>query len=112
MFVVGIEKDKVVLDLGGRVRDLLLDCDMALELANTLEAWARIAEKQPLAPFRGEPWGCKVESYDGKVAIRFRPPLGNPTRVPLPAGMARKLAETIRAKESWARHGMRLEIRS
>lgn len=111
MLSVFAENDRVIIDLCGRRRDVLLKCDAALRLAETLDARADDAAQGPASVFHGEQWGCRVESYDGTVALRFSPPsVGNPERVPLPAAAARQLAGVIRDKESWARHRMRLVV--
>jgi len=105
------ESDRVIIDLCGRRRDVLLSCLQADDVANALDENAGRAERELPSLIRGEQWGCKVESYDRQVAIRFQPPLGATTnRVTLPADAARKMAELIRFKESQARHGMRFVV--
>jgi hypothetical protein len=105
--MVSAESGLVVLDLCGRRREVLLPCDVALRLAEAIEAAAKVAETE-LAVSTGSPWGCKVESYDGFVALRFDPPtVGNPETVPLPPDVARKLADLIRFKEQQAEYKMR-----
>lgn len=98
------EGDKVILDLCGRRRDVLLACDDALKLAEALDRHAVDAERAPPEMNRLRPWGVKVESWDGLVNLRLDPPeVGDPDRVPLPAQIARRLAELIREKSSMAR---------
>jgi hypothetical protein len=105
---VGAESGLVVLDLCGRRREVLLPCDVALRLAEAIDGAAKIAESEPAPLSRGEVWGCKVESYDGFVALRFDPPtVGNPSAVPLTPAAARWLADSIRFKEQQAEYKMR-----
>jgi hypothetical protein len=112
MFAVRQEADKVIIDLNGRRYDILMTCPQAEEFAYHLEQAASAADLHPKSLVAGEQWGANVESYDGKVAIRFYPPhVGAPERVPLPAAAARKLAKVVREKESWARHKMRLVLK-
>ena len=107
------ETDKVILDLGGRKRDVLLSCSAALDLAGALEQHTAVADLEPKSLVRGEVWDVFVESFDGMVAMRFTPPyqhVGDPKRVPIPPAAARSIAGLIREKESWARHKMRLNV--
>lgn len=113
MLSVSQERDRVILDLHGRRRDVLLPCDVALRLAEALETAADLAEREPPTLIRGERWGCQVESAYGQVCLRFTPPdLGNPERVPLTAAAARKLADVIRFKEEQAEHRLRLNFKA
>lgn len=108
---VTAEAGLVVIDLCGRRRDVLLSCDAARATAASLERAADAADMIPTL-FRGEMWNCDVESYDGYVAMRFDPPeVGSPSRVPMPPVAARRMAELIRDKESWARHKARLVLK-
>jgi hypothetical protein len=111
VFQVEVEKDKVVLALGGRLRDLLLSCAQAERLSAALRTAAGHAGKEPPAVVRAEAWDLKVESYDGKVALRFTAPVNNtaaPGRVPMPPGVARRLADVLDLKRSQAEVKMRL----
>jgi hypothetical protein len=111
VLTVRAEGDKVIVDLCGRRRDVLLTPGEAERLAAALEENAALAEREMPELVRGEVWGAKVESFDGKVAIRFCPPLAvATTRVPLSAKAARLLAAVIRDKASWAKHKARLVL--
>lgn len=113
MFKVGSEGDLVIVALCSRRRDLMLSVAEALSFAEALDSCAIDAEKESPSLVRGEQWGAKVESYDGRVAVRFFPPgVGNVDRVPLPPRAARQLAETVRDKASWAEYKMRLVVES
>ncbi len=102
------EGDKVVLDLGGRVRDVCLGMIEAEELANSLEQYAWCAELAAPELIKGEVWDAKVESYDRKVWLRFWPPVGSTaTKVFLPAVVARRMAGMVRFKRQQAAYGMR-----
>jgi hypothetical protein len=110
---VGAESGLVVLDLCGRRREVLLPCDVAVRLAEAIEAAAIFAATEPAPLSRGEVWGCQVESYDGLVALRFDPPsAGSPSTVPLTPAAARWLADSIRFKEQQAEHRLRLVVRN
>lgn len=100
--------DKVIVDLGDRVRDVLLTCGQAEDLEQALRRLANVAELAAPELVRGEMWDVKVESYDGCVAVRFVPPFaGNATRVPIPFDVARKLADLVRFKREQAAYRMR-----
>lgn len=100
--------DKVMLDLGGRIRDVLLSCGEAERFAEALERGANGAELAPGELIRGETWNIVVKSFDRRVGIRFIPPdCGYPERVPLPVGAARALARRVREEASWAQYGLR-----
>lgn len=103
--------DKVMLDLGGRRRDVLLTPLCAARLAGVLDEQAALAERAPPELVRGEVWEVGTDSYDGRVVLRFTPPgLGHPERVPLPASVARQLAETLRRLAVWAGYRARLMV--
>jgi hypothetical protein len=109
---VEVERDRVVIDLGGRRRDLLLSCSQAYALADGLDQAAAFALAEPPALALGESWGVKAESYDGLVALRFDPPFaGAPELVPMTPAAARKVAEAVRMKASQAEHKMRLVVK-
>lgn len=111
MITVGIEQGLITLDLGGRRRDTLLSCASALRLAEALDLAVLEAEPHQPRLIRGEVWSCKVESFDGLVALRFsNPDIGAPARVPLPPAAARQLAEAIRTKAEQAKHKFRLVL--
>lgn len=108
---VEIEEDRVVIDLGGRRKDVLLPCRQAYALAVGLDEAAALAEAEPPALALGESWGVEVESFDGFVALRFDPPfVGAPERVPMTPAAARRVASVIRMKASQAEHKMRLVL--
>lgn len=100
--------DKVLLDLCGRRRDLVLTPVNAAALADMLDDRAKWAEGAEPELVKGEQWDVHVRSYGGFVAIRFySPDLGAPERVPMPAAVARKLAETLRANARAAGYKIR-----
>ena len=102
---IRVENGLVILDLGGSKRDMLLSVDDALKLAEGLKVML-LAEKRII---RNEAWECKVESYDGKVALRFcYPGIGLSSEVPLTVEAARKLARVIENKAMQAKDNMRL----
>lgn len=104
---VSQDKDRVVLGLTGRRRDVLLDCGAAEELVHQLRGRAAKVELGP-PTLVTEIWGATVESYDGFVALRFSPPgVGGIDRVRLTADMARKLADLVEFKAQQARFKMR-----
>ncbi len=108
---VSYEADKVIIDLGGRRRDVLLYCAAAEELEHALRAAADLAEKELPTPVRGERWGLHVESFDGMVAMRFDPPLGvTKVWVPMPFKVARRVADMVKFKREQAEHKMRLVV--
>ena len=100
--------DKVLIDLCGRRRDVLLSPLEAVQFADMLDdraAWAEQAEPELV---KGEQWDCHVRSYGGRVVVRFySPELGLPERVPMPAGAARQLAEVLRANARAAGYKIR-----
>lgn len=111
MLTVRQEGDKVILDLGGRRRDVLLTPLAAADLAAALEAAADLAARAPAQLFRGERWSAHVTSFDRHVALRFDGPWsGRPSRVPMPPDVARRLAAKVRENATWAGYGMRLLI--
>ena len=103
MAAVFAENDWVVVDLGSRRRDALLACGDAHGLAAALRHFAAQAEKAAPTLARGERWECKVQSYDGFVALRLFPPhVGAPSRVRLPPAAARALADRVEFKAQQA----------
>ena len=85
-------------------RDVLLSCADAEKLVEALRVASRQAELGHPSLYRAEPWQCMVESYDGLVALRFSRPA---KRVPLPALVARRLADHIEFKKQQAAYRMR-----
>jgi hypothetical protein len=113
MFRVEVEGDKVVLALGRKTGDLLLSCGQAEHLSAALRAAAALTEKEPPSLVKGEVWDLKVESYDGKVALRFFPPVNNTAplgQVPMPPAAARKSADAVDLKRRQAEYKMRLVL--
>ncbi len=103
--------DRVVIVLSGQRTDWVFSCVMAEQVAEALETAAAAAEKEPPSIIRGDKWGCLIKSYDGKVCIRFKPPFpGAPSRVPMRASVARKVADKIRTEASFAQYHLRLEV--
>lgn len=104
---VSHDRDRVYLGLTGRRRDVLLDCGAAEELVDQLRRRADLAAREPKR-LHTEAWGCRVESYDGFVALRFTPPcVGAIDRVPLSPDAARQLADLVEFKSQQARYKMR-----
>jgi hypothetical protein len=111
MLTVRQEGDKVILDLGGRRRDVLLTPLAAADLAEALEAAADAAARAPAELYRGERWACHVTSFDRRVALRLAGPgFGLPGRVPLPPAAARRLADLLRTNANMAGFGMRITV--
>lgn len=107
------ENDLVILDLCGRRRDVLLSCGTAADLAQRVRELADEAEAADSTIFVGRIWDVKVESFDTAIALRFTPPWqsqGDPWRVPMRAGAARRFADLIDSKVSFAQYGMRLVL--
>lgn len=109
------EKDRVILDLGRRATDVLFSWKEGEKLMETLRNMADFADEWAKT---GKPtivtqvWACKVQSYDGLVAVRFHAPMvGVPSRIPLPAGSARKLADAIEFSLQQAAYKMRFEFK-
>jgi len=113
MLQVFQDADKVMIDLMGRKRDVLLAPLDAEKLADSLEQNATLAELAEPQLIKGEMWGCQVTSFDKKVAMRFTPPgsiEAKPVeRVPLPPKAARALADLLRTNANMAGHGLRIE---
>jgi hypothetical protein len=107
---VSQDRDRVVLGLTGRKRDVLLDCGAAEELVWQLRGRAAKAEKEP-PTLCTEIWGVQVESYDGFVALRFAPPfVGRYDKVRLTADTARRLADLVEFKAQQARWKCRIVV--
>lgn len=109
MLKVYHHKDRVVLDLCSKRRDVLLTCGEAENLKHALRSAAVLAERSvDKELYRGEVWNIRVESYDGKVAIRVDPPtIGSVDRVLLPVEVAVRLADLIQFKTQQAAYKMR-----
>lgn len=109
MITVEVDRDKVLLVSDSKKKDWLLTCDQAFKIAIALETGATEIEKEPPSVIKGELWACRVESFDGLVAIRIEgPELGSSYKVPLPCSVARKLADIIKFKAQQAEHKMRI----
>jgi len=107
------DKDKVILELGGRKNSMLISVSAARDVAESLDLHAGYAERETPEIATGEMWNAKVESFDGQVGFYFQPPpshVGNPSRVPLTSVAARRVAEVIRDKANFAEHKMRLVL--
>lgn len=108
MIGVSQEYDKVVIDMNGRKRDVLLSCAQAERFEEALIDFAAKAELSTPQLIRGEHWSIRVESFDGMVAIRFNPPyVGNPEKVLIPYQVARELAKLVKLKRQQAEYRMR-----
>lgn len=112
MLTVAIENDKVVIIPSAKKKDWLLSCSQSLFLAIALEEAAKETELIPSSIIKGEIWECKVESFDGMVAIRFiNPNVGTPDKIPIPSSIAKSLADIIRFKAEQAEHKMRIVLK-
>jgi len=70
--------------------------------------FAEVASLEPAELNRGEAWGALVESYDGKVVLRWYSPFGKGvTRIPLTVAAAIQLADMIKFKAQQAAYKMR-----
>ena len=109
MFAVCQEDDKVIIDLMGRRFDLLITCEQAEKMEQSLRDAANLAETAPASLIKGEQWNLKCESFDGMVALKFFPPhVGAPSRVPLTPVAARAVADAVKFKREQAEHKLRL----
>ena len=113
MLKVFQERDRVILDLCGRLKDVSFNWKIGETLVATLrdrasdaEAW-RSANRTTICT---KMWGLRVESYDGQVFMRFRPPESGLTRVPLTPEAARTLADKIEFRLQQAAYKMRFEF--
>lgn len=112
MIAVTSEGDKVILDLCGRKRDVLLSPLDAERLADALEEAAARAERELPELIHGEPWGVQVTNFDRRVVLRFSTPDGlTPERVPFPVVAARRVADMLRTNANFAGNGLRLTMR-
>ena len=104
------QRDRVLVDLGGRRRDLMLEPWDAARFAEELERQAAHCERWLAAGGRGElvkgsSWTALVRSWDGLVNIRFNcdGAAGLHARLSIPAAAARQLANETRLKVTEAR---------
>lgn len=88
------EGNRVVLDLMGRRRDLLLSCAQAEVMVRGLLELAREADRAPLEILT-EDWKAQVRAEGGLVAVRLIPPFGATDRVALPPPTARAIARQV-----------------
>lgn len=109
---VAYEGNIIVLVRDSRSSDSMLSVSEAYRLVMALRFTAEQASKCPEGARKGEIWNCKVQSYDGFVAIRFRELLllKPPTRVHLPVRAALQLADTIEFSAQQATYKMRFEF--
>ena len=108
------ERDRIILDLGGRRRDVWLGWKAAEETVSLLRAFAaQIDDWLAFNPpsLLTQAWRASVVSYDGVTWIRFVPESpGCPERVPLTAKAARALADRIEFSSQQAAYKMRFEF--
>lgn len=114
MLKVFQERDRIILDLGERRYDSLIDWRDIDRLVETLRARADDADDylqaNPPTIATGI-WDAAIESYDGFVAMRFSPPfVGASSLVPLTPPAARKLADHVEFKGQQAAYKMRFVI--
>lgn len=118
MLTVAAELDRVVLAFDRRGRDLCLDPGRAFAIADAIDAAAGHAEQWTQSGGRrmvltGEPVEVRVQSWDGKVNVRFSRAV---ERIPIPVededgrNPARLLADRIRSKVTEARFRVHLAV--
>jgi hypothetical protein len=115
MITVACERDIVIIHLGSRQRDLLVTCSEAEKMTHALRKMANQAEASARmglhALYRGESWECRIDSYDGVVAIRFFPPQQSTTaRVPMSVTAARAIADRIEFVRQQAEYKMKFNF--
>lgn len=110
MIKVCTNGDKVILDLCGRKRDVILSPLEAANLAGALCEAATLAEAELPGLIIGDVWSVFVTNFDRHVVMRITPlnDVGNPERVPMPGKAARKIADLLRTNADFAGVGMRI----
>jgi hypothetical protein len=110
MLKVFQEADKVILDLCGRKRDVILSPLDAERLADTLDEHAALAQAYPTQLVKMDVWNCYVTNRDRLVVMRLTPPAGvTCERMPMPHKAARAIADLLRTNADFAGHGLRIE---
>ena len=110
MLKVFQESDKVIIDLCGRKRDVIISPLEAERLADALDENANAAELETPQLVRMDIWNCYVTNRDHLVVMRFTPPDGiTATRVPMPHKAARAIADLLRTNANMAGYGLRIE---
>lgn len=114
MLKVFSDGNKVILDLCGRKRDVLLSSVQADELAGSLDQHSLVAEKEPPELIKMEIWNVYVTNYDHKVVMQITPPAGEvvTNRVPMPVGAARQIAELLRTNADMAGYGLQIKTKN
>lgn len=106
-----LEGDKVLLHLGQPTSCVIVSVDLAESLSMTLDRMAVEADKGLPSVIKGENWRCNVQSVDGKVGMRFWPPLGSDSsRVLLTPTAARALAGVLRTQASFAKSNLTVRL--
>lgn len=101
------ESRRVIVDLGGRKRDILLPLLPAAKFEGLLREKIELAEREP-PELLTQTWRLKVLSFDRLVTIRLWAPDGEtPERLPLTVEAARWLADRVRFCIQQAAFGMR-----
>lgn len=114
---VSADRDRVVLAFAGRLRDLCLEPWDAARFAEAIESAAAHCERWMTAGGRGElvkgeEWTAYVQSWDGRVNVRFRRvgDTGLHDRVSIPYRVAREIAHRARLKVTEARFRVHLAM--
>lgn len=114
---VSADRDRVVLAFGGRLRDLCIEPWDAAKLAEAIDTAAAHCERWMDAGGRGELvkgelWDVLVQSWDGRVNIRFVRvgDSGLHDRVSIPYRVAREIAHRARLKVTEARFRVHLAM--
>lgn len=117
MLRVECERDRVILDFCGRLRDLCLQPGQAERLAEAMETAADYCEQWMQCGGRGEMvkgerWNAFVKSWDGHVNVRFTRigSIGLHDRVSIPFREAREIADHVRCKVTEARFRVHLAV--
>lgn len=106
MVGVSAEGDLVIIDLKTRRTDVLLSVAAAEEFARALRVKAAEAMLGEPQVRTGKQWELQIQSYDGKVALRFL--TAEPASVVrVDAVTARKMAGKVDFEAQQARHKMR-----
>lgn len=112
MVGLGVERDRVVLDFGGR-RDCLQFApfvgqrfaEEADRCAAQCEAWEKAGGKGEL--IKGEPVAVRVQSWDGKINVKFDRTYD---RLLIPYRVMRVIADQVRSKVTEARFRVHLAV--
>lgn len=111
MLTVNQDRDKVVIHLGGRCRDVLLTPEEAFRLADSVDEVVPLAESAPPGLILNQQWNIYIGFRDGSVVLRVTPPfVGNADRVPFPPKAARAFARRLRDNATAAGQAVHLRV--